>query len=129
MATRGQYLFLNSEKKVYANIYNHWDNYPSGAALLLNNMLLQEDRHGNTATQFLKANPNAELTSCIHGDIEYIYYIEGKTLRACEIYFDENDQKKERAFFIGDICDFINQYLPEIYAPSEDDTWSEKRVG
>jgi len=125
MSTRGQYIFQTSEKKVYANIYNHWDNYPEGAAVLFNNMLLDNDPHNNRATAFLKANKRAELTSCLHGDIEFIYYLTGEELKACEVIY-EDDKLKQKPFFVGDVRDFINKYLPKMYEISENDGWRER---
>lgn len=126
MSTRGNYIF-HSRKKILVNIYNHWDNYPSGAAYLLNNMLLQDDEHNNRPAMFLKANPSAEVTQEIHGDSEYCYYIEGDKIRACNVGFDDFDKIKCTAFFVGSIYDFINKYLPEIYQISEGDTWKDRR--
>lgn len=113
MATRGHYIF---NKKTI--VYNHWDNYPEGASILLQKMLLQESEHcADWAGRFLRANPTAELTNGeFYGGAEYNYYIdtEKKQIRVMSVYWDdESEQDREQVFFEGSIFDFINEYFPK----------------
>lgn len=113
MATRGHYIFNNK-----TIIYNHWDNYPEGAVILLNNMLLQDsERRTDWAARFLRANPSAELTNGeFYGGAEYNYYINSQTgqIRVMSVNWDEEaDKESESVFFEGSIYDFINEYFPQ----------------
>ena len=110
MATRGHYIFNNK-----TIIYNHWDNYPEGAAILLNRMLLEQS--GDWAARFVRANTSAEITNGeFYGGAEYNYYIDTntKSIKVMTVSWDDKtDQETETEFFTGSIYDFINEYFPK----------------
>lgn len=110
MATRGHYIFDNK-----TIIYNHWDNYPEGAAILINRMLLQNG--GDWAARFVRANESAEITNGeFYGGAEYNYYIDTKarTVKVMAIGWDDATEKEtESVFYDGSIYDFVNEYFPQ----------------
>lgn len=112
MSTRAHYIFNNK-----TIIYNHWDNYPEGASVLLNRMLLQGA--GDWAARFIRANPSAQITNGeFYGGAEYNYYIDTKNekIRVMSVKWDdEKDAETESVFYEGTIYDFINKYFPDSY--------------
>lgn len=78
MSTRATYLFKSNGDSILNRetcIYIHYDGYPEGAARYLLNMIEQDNKRGCMASQFLRANPLAELTTSheSHGDTEFRY--------------------------------------------------------
>ena len=66
MSTRGGYQ-ING-----VNMYNHWDNYPSGAAILFFNTL--KKYHKIDLFSFVRANETVELSSdLVKSGQEYVY--------------------------------------------------------
>lgn len=117
MATRANYIF-NDE----TIIYNHWDNYPEGAVILLQKMLLENNKRGDWATNFLRANKSAVLDTELAGDADYYYYIDTRTeqIKVIELTYNfEKDETTESEFFSGSIYDFINEHLPKNYDLSD----------
>lgn len=108
MSTRATYSFENpNQAKTY--IYIHYDGYPQGAAMYFYNTLMNESK-GNFATQFIRANPQAELTRHHdqHGDTEYSYDVSGNGTKAIVEAYKHDDERK--CFFTGKLVDFITQY-------------------
>lgn len=101
MATRGTYQIND------ITLYNHWDNYPEGAAVLFEKMLLQSGCYNLTAEAFLRANKNSGITKShkSHTDTEYRYTLIDNVLTA-HSGFDDN----WTTIFTGTIFEFINKY-------------------
>lgn len=80
MATRATYKFSSKfarDGEVF--IYNHWDNYPAGAAEHFFNALVHSGEYGLLrAESFIRGNERAEITESheIHGDTDYRYDID-----------------------------------------------------
>ena len=80
MATRATYKFSSksaNDGEVF--IYNHWDNYPAGAAEHFFQALVHAGEYGVLrAESFIRGNERAEITEShdIHGDTEYRYDID-----------------------------------------------------
>ncbi len=119
MSTRACYEFE------HATVYKHHDNYPSGAAHFLQNMLdwiaaNNDDMCPPTGygEAFLRANIRAELTSCAadHGDLEYIYtiYPNGRIHMAEIKYAAPRFYKTVTTCYCGTIEDFIAKYDEEM---------------
>ncbi len=107
----------------HATIYVHHDNYPSGAAHYLQNMLdwILEHKHEASPNMtygdaFLRANIRAELTSCAadHGDLDYVYTIDpDSSLEMTEMSFPNCYTTVEARLYNGGIEDFIAKYREE----------------
>jgi len=117
MATRGIYRFFDGDTDNKIDVYNHWDNYPSGAASHLYKMLCEwYNSNGNTLTRFVRSNPNAEIQigDCPLGGIEYLYEIRGlgntAKIRAYKVY---DNPSPDYCIFDGDLIQFIQQQSKE----------------
>lgn len=117
MATRATYSFnqLNSKKKTF--VYIHWDGYPEGAATYFYNTIIRPSK-GCFATQFIRANDNAELTldHNSHSDTSFNYDIVGNDLNAeitaysikYGVDFLESSRYKQ-CIFSGKLHEFITK--------------------
>lgn len=112
MGTRATYQFGNGRRGTHT-IYIHWDGYPDGAAMYFYRMLLNPSK-GCMATQFIRANEHAELTSGhdAHGDTEYQYTLIGHgpdaTLTAKGIAAWDN--RNFNGIYIGPLHGFIAKH-------------------
>jgi len=115
MSTRATYQFINDGHPT--TIYIHHDGYPEGAASYLWNLLHAKNERGCLATQFLRANDNAEITESheIHGDTEYRYTVqEDGQLKAEKIIRNWKDESHTtETFFVGHFAEFVNKYGAE----------------
>ncbi len=116
MATRGTYLIDG------VRMYNHWDNYPEGAARMVAFTLQKHSKFH--LFNFIRANERVERIA-ITGDsmgAEYHYEITESTVKAYAIDWD-NDTHEEsfRCIFTGSIDDFLAQYLGKMEDEDEDD--------
>lgn len=108
MSTRGTYTFKSDFTST--TLYNHWDNYPAGAATHLHKMLVE---YGTvTAEAFIRANEGATLVSngASMGQ-EYHYEFSGETISAYPVNLDTDELGE--CFFTGSVYEFINQYGKE----------------
>jgi len=112
MSTRATYQFTGDNYKV--TTYIHCDGYPEGAATYFWNMHHAQNSRGGWATQFIRANDTAEITSSHegHGDTEYQYTLnEDGQFKAVKILRDwENETHTKEVIFSGHYAEFINQY-------------------
>lgn len=116
MGTRATYN-IKSEDGLNTFIYQHWDNYPTGASLSLYKALnfnLGVNRYGQDvpyilAENFIRANTDARLTESheIHADTEYRYNLNKNHLTAWRLS-DYGTDKWEK-FYSGDLDEFISQ--------------------
>lgn len=101
MATRGTYLINGSLN------YNHWDNYPSGAALHLFEAIKKTG--GFTLYDIIRGMPNLQSTGSIYdGRAEYHYKIEKDNIRCYSVGWEKDELKYESG---GNIIDWINSNL------------------
>ena len=111
MATRATYKFADKNDAT-TTIYIHYDGYPQGAAVYFNQLLTNPSK-GNLATQFIRANPNAEITAShnAHGDTEFQYDINGCDADADLIAYSVDQNTEERkCIFSGKLYEFINKH-------------------
>jgi hypothetical protein len=115
MATRATYEFNSNDSKT--TVYIHWDGYPTGAAVYFYNMIMNTSK-GDLATQFIRANKEAEITESHerHGDTEYQYTITGNDLHATikvsrtkVIAGFNSDIRYNSNYFEGSLLGFIEQ--------------------
>jgi len=109
MSTRATYKF---EDRATTTIYIHYDGYPQGAAVYFNQMLTNPSK-GDLATQFIRANQNAEITKSHkdHGDTEFHYDIKGSNAEADIWAYSVNQDTKEKiCVYSGKLYDFINSH-------------------
>ena len=115
MATRATYEFNSNDSRT--TVYIHWDGYPTGAAVYLYNMIMNTSK-GDLATQFIRANKEAEITESHqrHGDTEYQYTITGNDLHATikasrtkVIAGFNSDVRTNQTYFEGSLLGFIEQ--------------------
>ncbi len=114
MATRATYSFTDKQHRTY--IYIHHDGYPEGAASYFYHTIINPSK-GNFATQFIRANPQAEITAShkIHGDTDYKYDITGTGLKATiEAYSINREDHCEHLFYSGTLYKFISTYSDAI---------------
>lgn len=125
MSTRATYSFLDVEyQNVNTCVYIHYDGYPKGAALYFYTAITKPSK-GNFATQFVRANEQAEITKghTVHSDTDYRYYVTGNGLDASilayRMTYGENSDKKKELVFMGTVKEFINKYneLIEDFSP------------
>lgn len=109
MSTRANYIFLKNNISLCI-AYIHYDGYPAGAANYFQKALLLGDGRIDNPGEFLRANPEAELCSDTHGDIEYLYTfdIDRQTILAEEIYYTKGGRQRKRFMLEESIYDFIN---------------------
>lgn len=109
MSTRANYVFYKNGISLCI-AYIHYDGYSSGAANYFQKALLLGDGRINNPREFLRANPEAELCSDIHGDIEYLYTfdIDKQTILVEEIYYTKRGRQRRRFILEESIYDFIN---------------------
>lgn len=113
MSTRATYGFI--ERKWKSTVYIHWDGYPQGAACYFWKMLVNPSK-GNAATQFIRANDDAELTEShdCHGDTEFRYDLQGHgpdaILTCSAASFDSEDENRWRVFFFGTLSSFLDRH-------------------
>jgi hypothetical protein len=122
MSTRANYIFKNHcilGKDVYT--YIHHDGYTSGAARYFYNFVMLCAERCNESfyekislelnvENFIRANDRVQLTTTLHGDIEYFYVLNGENLEAYDLCWSKDD-KKTNKIFEGSIYEFINRYL------------------
>jgi hypothetical protein len=126
MGTRATYN-IKSEDGLDTFIYQHWDNYPTGASLSFYKALnfnLGVSRCGQDvpyilAENFIRANEDARLTESheIHGDTEYRYDLNKNHLTAWRLSDYGTDWSNHghttsddfEMFFSGDLDEFISQ--------------------
>lgn len=116
MGTRATYK-MKSEDGLEVVIYQHWDNYPTGASRSFYKALnfnLGVNRYGQDvpyilAENFIRANEDARLTQSheIHGDTEYRYDLEKNHLKAWRLSDYGSDNWE--LFYNGDLDEFISQ--------------------
>ena len=129
MSTRATYHFKPDGEYAHleptTTIYIHYDGYPEGAAMYFYALLIHPSK-GDAATQFIRANGQAELTLSheVHGDTVYRYTLIGHgpqaTLLAQKAMFEnEHDFGPWRKIFGGPVCEFIDQHteMIEDYTP------------
>lgn len=129
MGTRATYRFApgigeNRRHEPITTIYIHWDGYPEGAAAYFYAMLVNPSK-GNMATQFIRANEQAELTLShdIHGDTEYRYDLTGHgpcaELKCSARTFSTDPGKEWVVKYVGPLHEFIakNTRYIENYEP------------
>jgi len=116
MATRATYHFVDDDN-LKTTVYIHWDGYQEGAANYFYQMLTNPSK-GNLATQFIRANPNAEITSShnAHADTEYQYNIIGNDGGATLVV---KQKRKKKFVYNGKLFEFINQnpFIIENFKP------------
>jgi hypothetical protein len=130
MSTRGTYQFNSGHNhEGITTVYIHHDNYPKGAARYFYETLINPSK-GNLATQFIRANPNSEITDShepyakpyIHGDTKYQYYIDGNDAGAIVSVYEvdlklmgqEGIPKKELCLLDSlPLYEFINKYIDD----------------
>ena len=115
MATRATYQFNSKNPEVTTTVYIHYDGYPQGAAYYFYQTLLNPSS-GNLATQFIKANNQAEITKSheAHGDTEWQYTIDGDNLEATVSVFHVSEEERLPMFrFALPLYQFINNYISD----------------
>ena len=97
MSTRANYIFLKNNISL-CTAYIHYDGYPAGAADYFQKALLLGDGRIDNPKEFLRANPEAEICTGIHGDIEYLYTfdIDKQTILVEDMYYTESGTKRKR---------------------------------
>jgi hypothetical protein len=106
MGTRATYCFNDPNQKTY--VYIHHDGYLEGAATYFYNTLINPSK-GNFATQFIRSNPEATITSSHenHADTEFRYDIDNLSkfpkIKALS-------GKGDNVLFSGFLYEFANQY-------------------
>ena len=112
MATRGLYRFYNDAGESI-DVYNHYDNYPEGAASHLRKLL--PDSGKNLISRFVNAIPECEIQigESKIGWIEYIYELRGEYNSATIKAWTVVREKPEDCIFDGKLIDFINKYHKE----------------
>lgn len=113
MSTHGTFGFSNNETnpnfKFTTFVYIHHDCHPSGAAEYFYNTLINPT-HGDFATQFIRANPNAELTKGhdVHGATLYKYDIVGNGPESVLKAYHYEEWNISKCFYHGNLCAFID---------------------
>jgi hypothetical protein len=118
MSTRGTY------KIGEMTFYCHYDNYPSGAAQRLANMIgaltvasdrdgidAVADRRGGLAFAFIRGNMDAEPTKSrdVHGDTEYHYEVSaGEDGRTWVMVFKPDDNRRWKLVNHKPLAEWIN---------------------
>lgn len=115
MSTRATYEFMPSGNGLKANktaVYIHYDGYPEGAAVYFWTALRTHPNKGCPATQFIRANPEAELTGSheTHGDTEFRYTIDGDRWEDAGIKAEKRYGKEWVAFYVGSVVGFLEKY-------------------
>ena len=112
MATRGLYKFYNDVDD-FIDVYNHYDNYPEGAAVHLRK--LSPDSGKNLISRFVNAIPESEIQigESNIGWIEYIYELRGEYNSATIKAWTVVGNKPEDCIFDGKLSDFISKYYKE----------------
>jgi hypothetical protein len=117
MATRGIYQFGN------VTLYNHWDNYPMGAAFHLLNAL--KEQHELSLFSLIRGLKESDLHSLNYSltldlwGAEYFYEItEDHFINVYEISI-ETDQKK--LVSTKPVIDFINEQVRSYFATNQND--------
>lgn len=111
MGTRATYRFHGDEHTPTVTIYNHYDNYPSGAAEKLYAGYLLAER--GFAAGFLRANDKAEhaISHEIHSDTEYRYDIRCDQVAAGGFSVEVRGRNLKldewRTEFYGEIVEFF----------------------
>jgi hypothetical protein len=107
MSTRATYCFDND--RVKTTVYIHHDGYPSGAAVYFYETLMKSSK-GSFGTQFIRANPNAEITRSHdqHADTEFQYDISGSGPSAQIVAYKLYPQK--HCIFSGSVHEFVTQH-------------------
>jgi hypothetical protein len=120
MSTRANYIF-KSGRKTLATFYIHHDGYPEGAAGYFQNALLLGDGMIDSPDVFLRANDRCESTTCIHGDIDYLYEfnIKDQTIKVFSIGYTEDGTKERHPQEILGIHYFVNKYFT-VFSDNED---------
>lgn len=120
MSTRANYIF-KSGRKTLATFYIHHDGYPEGAADYFQNALLLGDGMIDSPDIFLRANDKCESTTCIHGDIDYLYEfnIKDQTIKVYSIGYTEEETKEQHLQEIAGIHNFVNKYFT-VFSSNED---------
>lgn len=113
MSTRATYQFKDKTHNTKTTVYIHYDGYLEGAAYYLYETLTKPSK-GGMATQFIRANPQAEITTAHeqHADADYCYDIEGCGPDAdiCAYHYEEKDgQRKRVCLFSGKVHEFVQQ--------------------
>lgn len=120
MATRATYKFSSksaNDGEVF--IYNHWDNYPAGAAEHFFQALVHSGEYGLLkAESFIRGNERAEITESheIHADTEYRYDIDVRDQtvtiweRNIEFHADGSYTQTWEFFAHLDVKEFIIKY-------------------
>lgn len=135
MSTRATYRFSGEEWCPPTTIYIHYDGYPTGAAWYFYTMLTNPSK-GSMATQFIRANDQAEVTESheCHGDTEYRYDLEGRgpaaILTGYKRYgFGETERWEQ--FFKAPLHEFFDKRaeLIEVYHPFREVTYRYGRKG
>jgi len=116
MSTRGTYRF-RQRYLPDVTIYIHHSNYPKGAAGWLY-LMLEHPSKGGAATQFIRAVPEAEITTSHedHGDADYCYDIEGAGAGAMVTAYKwdrDGENRKKVCFFAGTLAAFADEYLSD----------------
>lgn len=108
MSTRATYSFIDKRNhKTF--VYIHYDGYLEGAAMYFYKTIINPSK-GNFATQFIRANPLAEITISHekHGDTDFKYDITGSGLEAEVNAYQLGERNLSK--FSGSMRDFITQY-------------------
>ena len=126
MGTRGIYKFIDTDATYY--VYKHWDNYPSGAAIFIQNALelswkLPRFEADEFSASFIAANKkgggDVRLMHELEGDetsiiaslhetwIEYLYEISCKDNK---LHVKAIDIQEEACCFDGFLDEFTAQY-------------------
>lgn len=113
MSTRATYQFKDKTQNTKTTVYIHYDGYLEGAAYYLYETLTKPSK-GSMATQFIRANPQAEITTSHehHADTDFCYDIEGYGPDAdiCAYYYEEKDGQRNRVCrFAGKVHEFIEK--------------------
>lgn len=113
MSTRATYQFKDKTYNTKTTVYIHYDGYLEGAAHYLYETLTKPSK-GGMATQFIRANPQAEITTSHekHADADYCYDIDGCGPDAdiTAYYYEEKDGQRNRVCrFSGKVHEFIEQ--------------------
>jgi hypothetical protein len=121
MGTPALYQF-SCENHLKINVYTNYDGYPHGAALHFY-IALMNSSTGNFATQFVRANTDAELCAEKSYSIDYVYKISGEGTKAHVEGYKNNERTaigyNQSLIYTGYLHEFIdkNTELIKDYKP------------
>ena len=124
MSTRACYSFKATKHRPHVIIYIHHDGYCEGAAYYMYNALNLHD--ALTPDAFLRANDRAEITTEIHGDIDFHYKIDGPQHDSL-VTFDKRTGWGSDLRWLPSVTMPVNDFIHQHY-PRDWGIYSEFRV-